>query len=77
MAQGDCRHRAMHRVLKTQPVIRVLTNKIVRSRTEHELSCGCLLDKGVFYHKIAALYDGVFVARKGHMGPCPKSGVVN
>lgn len=60
-----------------QVSIRVLTNKIVRSRIEHQLNCGCLLDRGLFYHKVAAIYDGVFQAVKGHAGPCPKSGVIN
>lgn len=61
----------------SQVSIRVLTNKIVRSRIEHQLNCGCLLDRGLFYHKVAAIYDGVFQAVKGHAGPCPKSGVIN
>lgn len=78
MSQGDVHIKTPRnrRITKTAK-IRVLTNKIVRSRIEHELSCGCLLDRGMLYHKVAALYDGVFQAVKGHPGPCPKSGVIN
>lgn len=78
MAQGDVRCMVPKSRRRDRLVgIRVLTNKIVKSRTIHELSCGCLLDKGMFYHKVAAIYDGVFQANKGHAGPCPRSGVIH
>lgn len=76
MAQGDARPMVPKSRRQTLG-IRVLSNKIVCAKVEHELSCGCLLDKGKFYHKVAALYNGVFATNKGHAGPCPKSGVIN
>jgi len=84
MAQGDGRvtvPRARRNV--AEPIVRVLSNKIVRSKIEHMLSCGCVLDKGKPYHRMVASLKHpenstrVFVSQKSHAGPCPKSGVIN
>lgn len=78
MSQGDVHIKTpKSRRNRRKPTIRVLTNKIVHARTEHQLACGCLLDKGKPYHRVAALYGGVFQYVKSHAGPCPKSGVIN
>lgn len=84
MAQGDGRvttPRVRRHALT--PITRVLRNKIVRAKTDHELMCGCLLAAGNVYHKVVASLKHpennlrVFVCEKSHAGPCPKSGVIN
>jgi len=84
MAQGDGRNTTpRNRRSPMAPIVRVLNNKIVRARTDHELSCGCLLAKGLPYHRVVASLihpetrARAFVAEKSHAGPCPKSGVIN
>lgn len=84
MAQGDGRCiTPRNRRAPAAPIVRVLDNKIVKARTDHELSCGCLLAKGNLYHRAVASLSHpdtkqrAFVAEKHHAGPCPKSGVIN
>lgn len=84
MAQGDARCIVpRNRRAPTAPIVRVLKNKIVRAKTDHQLTCGCLLAKGTLYHYTTASLRHpdtkarAFVAEKSHAGPCPKSGVIN
>lgn len=84
MAQGDGRCTTpRNRRSPKAPIVRELTNKIVRARTDHQLTCGCLLARGALYHRLVATLthpdtkQRAFVAEKGHAGPCPKSGVIN
>lgn len=84
MAQGDGRCTVpKSRRKPAEPIVRVLDNRIIKAKIDHELSCGCLLARGQPYHRIVASLkhpdtkQRAFVAEKSHAGPCPKSGVIH
>ena len=53
------------------PNIRVLWNKVRRSRTTHTLKCGCVIGPGIHYHSTGMLINGKhFAYAKQHLVGC-------